>query len=775
MILESKRHLSLCAAAVVCGILAAGRPGKIWLLLCVLLLAVCVWQLFKCRKKTEAVAVGFLLAVTALASFLLYTHQERQYQIIIGQLRAGTQVQISGTVCRKEIKEKNYLYYLKHSYYKIKEKTYYGGSVILYYAEDVIPIGAVISASGEAETFAPAANEGNFDAKSYYRAQNITFRVFVDEMQEEVSARSLFRERLYRIQKRVSNVFAEELNERDAGILCTLVLGSKAQLEDETKQMYQSFGISHILAISGLHISFIGLGIYRILRKCRCSCYLSAGVSAFVTVCFALMSGFGVSAKRALFMYLILIGAQVIGRTYDAVNALALALLLILLENPAALLQNSFLFSFTAMISILATTALFRGNGRQEGKKTFWQSIYRRLLTGGAIQIWMLPLTAWFYYEVPVYAFFLNLLVIPLCGWLLGLGLVGGMAGLWFPVLSKWLLVFCHFILNLYDFAMEILGLLPGNRLMTGQPSVWFLFFYYLLLCCVYLFFGRKKLRRILGICAGVLAAVCLSGVRQEQFRIDFLDVGQGDGICISDGRGGHVFLDGGSSSEDEVGKYRLYPFLKYHQIKSIFAWIVTHGDEDHISGLLEVLEMGYPVEHLFLAEAMPRDEAFWQLVSAAEEAGSEITYIRAGDEIQLSGVKMICLYPDGEETEKDRNALSQVWLLEGHALSALFTGDIGEAQERKMQERGLLVPVDILKAAHHGSKTASSELFLHEISPELTVISCSVGNRYGHPHAMTLKRLAEIGSKICQTKEHGQITVKEEGGRIFVEYPCAK
>ena len=103
---------------------------------------------------------------------------------------------------------------------------------------------------------------------------------------------------------------------------------------------------------------------------------------------------------------------------------------------------------------------------------------------------------------------------------------------------------------------------------------------------------------------------------KRAQVRVDFLDVGQGDGICISDGGGTHVFIEGGSSSENQIGTYRILPFLKYNRIEKIDAWIVTHGDEDHISGLLEVLESGYEVSSLVLAEAMPKDDKWETLVS---------------------------------------------------------------------------------------------------------------------------------------------------------------
>lgn len=269
---------------------------------------------------------------------------------------------------------------------------------------------------------------------------------------------------------------------------------------------------------------------------------------------------------------------------------------------------------------------------------------------------------------------------------------------------------------------------------------------------------------------------LCLLFPQKRQMRIDFLDVGQGDGICIADKAGHHIFIDGGSTSEKNVGIYRILPFLKYHQIRMIDAWIVTHGDEDHISGLIEILNDGYPVRYLVLAEAMPEDEQKKLLVSAAEEAGTEIIFVCAGDALKMKGFTMECIFPAEWETGEDANSLSQVWLLQEGDFSVLFTGDIGEAQEKLLLERKKLQDVTLLKAAHHGSKNSSSESFLEAIEPDVTVISCGEHNVYGHPHAETLERLDAVGSEIFCTMECGQITLFMDKKEIwYVHYPCAK
>ncbi len=379
---------------------------------------------------------------------------------------------------------------------------------------------------------------------------------------------------------------------------------------------------------------------------------------------------------------------------------------------------------------------------------------------------------------------------------------MGGLLGLYFTQISKWILILCHFILLLYEKSIAVVNCLPFSQVITGKPSAWMMLFYYVVLVGVCLRYLGKKTDS--GMCGQspysemrnrhpntevpdryqepgtpdrypgftvpgavrflpvVLLIFILFVPKREFCRVDFLDVGQGDGIYLSDGTGMHVMIDGGSSSENEVGAYRIEPFLKYHGVKKVDVWILTHGDEDHYSGLLELLEDGYPVEYLLLATSMPEDETRETLIEAAEANGTEVVFAKAGDFIRLTDAEMTCLYPSAEDTGEDTNALSQVWMFEKDGMSVLFTGDIGEEQEELLIERGLLSDCVVLKAAHHGSKYSSCAEFLEALLPEYTVISCGEGNSYGHPHAETLQRLEDAVSEILQTQEVGQITFYE-------------
>ncbi len=794
------------------------------------------------RRRERRIVAGIVLMLL-VAAFALCGAQDRSYGQIQELVETDPGRELSGTVYKKEIRSDRCLYYLHTSYKK----------VIVYDDTDEVPIGSAVTVRGTWQAFSRATNEGAFDYAEDYREQKISFRVFAEEITVEREPRFSFREGLYRLQQRISAVFADSLSAREAGVLAQLTVGNKGLMDAEVRALYQEAGISHILAISGLHISILGFGVYRFLRKLHLPRHLCEGIGCGLVLCFVLMCGTGTSAVRALVMYFLLMGSYAFGRTYDSLNALALAALILLVPNPMNLYRSGFQFSFLAMTAIVLWSALTRraaerkearlrtagetSAGGSAGQPTapgsektdsllrrLGADLRSRLLFGAFLQMALLPLTAWCYFEVPLYATFLNLVILPLCSALLGFGLGGGVLGIFFPQAAKWLLIPCHLILRFYEGMVTLTNRLPLHSWITGQPSAWrMLAFYAALLFACWVFlrgtedvprsFAQKKpffsarlfakiRRRILTDQSGkwafvlpVLLLTVLLFVPQRQYsRIDFLDVGQGDGIYLTDGAGGHVMIDGGSSSENSVGQYELEPFLTYHAVRRVDAWILTHGDADHYSGLLELLESGYRIDRLVLAAAMPRDAAWEALTVAAEANGTEVVYVAAGDEIALSDAVMTCLYPaaeDGDASDAnaergsfadaaagdevpstggsastDTNEFSQVWEFSKDGLSVLFTGDIGADEERLLSERGLLSDEVVLKVAHHGSKYSSSADFLAAVSPEYAVISCGENNTYGHPAPETLERLADVGCEIYETPQCGQITFYEKRGK---------
>ena len=192
--------------------------------------------------------------------------------------------------------------------------------------------------------------------------------------------------------------------------------------------------------------------------------------------------------------------------------------------------------------------------------------------------------------------------------------------------------------------------------------------------------------------------------------------------------------------------------------------WFLSHLDEDHINGMLEVAESGFPIHCLVLAEGIVRDDAWRDLMDFADSRGISILYMKQGSVLQggKESWKITCLYPEDRNEETDRNNASMVLFYESGNIRGLFTGDLSAEQERRLAEEYELSKADVLKVSHHGSRFGTCEELLNAFSPKAAIISCGRNNIYGHPGEETLQRLFKAGTAVFDTRFDGQIKIRE-------------
>lgn len=586
-----------------------------------------------------------------------------------------------------------------------------------------------------------------------------------------------------------------------AGVLGAMLLGEKSFLSGERKELYRQSGIAHILAISGLHISILGAAAFALMRRAGGSYMLSSAVSMGLLAAFGLMAGMGISTARAVVMFGIFLGAQCCGRAYDSMNALAVAAACILLHNPCALFLAGFQFSFAAVAGVLLgkeACLVFRPRYR----------LTETVLASLSIQALTLPLTAWYYFEIPVYSVLLNLFVLPFMGLVLVAGLLGGIAGIlsctWMPpglvlgTASRAMLCACAFVLEYFAKAGELFLKLPKAVQVTGQPEGWQMALYYLLLFG-YVWIsaklrenglwrmhkdagsrsadgkdsraaGLRHIRRMQKLAAAASSGICLCILF---FRVPgpaevvALDVGQGDAVYIRTSGGLDVFVDGGSSDVKQAGTYRILPFLKSRGVAEIDCWFVSHLDQDHISGLKEAIDSGYGIGQVVFAKGVVKDEAYEALAGQLAGRGIAAGYLGRGDVLHAGQASFRALAPDGPGT--DRNAQSLVLLYEDGGFSGFFSGDISVQEERRLAAQERPGRAVLYKAAHHGSKHSNSMELLECLKPQVCIVSCSADNDYGHPGKEAVEHMESCGSTVCYTMHSGQIRVRQDAGGIRV------
>ena len=319
----------------------------------------------------------------------------------------GEQVSLYGTV--ENIVRKENSRQLWISNVCLSSDISYQRQVLVYENQNIpLKIGYVVKVQGSCHLFSCPSNPGQFDEKSYYDTLGVGFTLKKSSVSVVKKREFFFRQGLFELRQSLSEVLYSVVGKENGGLLCAMLLGDKAALDKEEKELYRIGGISHVFAISGLHISLLGMLLYRILRKWKRSygcCVLVGG--SFMTA-YGFLVGWGVSAQRAMIMFFVFLGAELLGRSYDLLSGWSLAGILILIWEPRLLFQCGFQLSFLSVSAIggvyprLQKSFLFRGK--------YWDNI----LPGWVISLVTLPCTLYWFYEFMPYGLMLNLLVLPL-------------------------------------------------------------------------------------------------------------------------------------------------------------------------------------------------------------------------------------------------------------------------------------------------------------------------------------------------------------------------
>lgn len=561
-----------------------------------------------------------------------------------------------------------------------------------------------------------------------------------------------------------------------AGLPQAMLTGIRDGLSEPVRVDLSTAGASHIVAVSGLHVSMLTAVLFLLLGRGKRSVFLGLPLLAL----FVLMTGASPSVVRAALMLGLMLLAPLAGEENDPPTSLALAGLLILLANPWAAANVSFQLSFGAVAGLLLVTrpllqALLalprvRRLTDWQGPKR-WPRLPRTLLvrltrrslqwlctgvsaTLGAL-IFTAPIAAAVYGSMPVYAVLTNLFVLPLAtlcltGGLavLALGLVSTTLGSWAGWVLAWpvraIFAVCRFTARL-----------PGHTLWMDGFGVGFLVFAYVLILLLVLLRQRRVGVPLLCLLAGLAACVGLQGLDAASgaFIITVLDVGQGQCVCMRSG-GFTAVVDCGGSGSSAGG--RAAQWLDRQGADRLDVLILTHYDRDHVNGAAALLAR-VPVDAVWLPETDFDPESRAEVEEAALAAGAELRSVTADTTLPFPGGTLQIFAP---VSDRNDNAACVSVLYSAGEYDMLITGDLDAAGEYALLERHALPRVELYVAGHHGSARSSTEALLETIRPETVFVS--VGrNSYGLPSAAALDRFAAVGARVLRTDECGDLSIR--------------
>jgi competence protein ComEC len=634
-------------------------------------------------------------------------------------------------------------------------------------------------------------NPGAFDYAGYFKLKGLAGTAYCDQKNIRIingsDPEKLFLRVVRVIEKTRLDFYAfilDHTGPSETGkALAALITGKTELITPDLRELFSKAGISHLFAISGLHLSIIGflffsgisnfLSIFPKFLITGRSKKLAGAITVIPLMVYCIFSGFSPSTQRAFIMTLALLFSLISEKEKDFPSSLSMAGILILFIDSAALFSISFQLSFIAVGFIVGGLSLIK-------KEAF---LYKDNLLGKTAMLLCVsffaslgtfPLTAHYFHTISIVQLISNLVFIPVVGFvLLPLGIVSLLGFSFFPVFSGWIIHLCHFLISFSILFSGVIASMPFSwaRIMSLDwieitlIYLMFTFFYALL----------KRKRKISG---AILLVIGVLGIynflngpsikNPDILAITIMDVGQGNSALIQTPQGRHILVDGGGFAElsaFDTGKYILAPFLWQNKIDTLDYIILSHPESDHLNGLIYILN-NFKV-HTFIKNADMREtEAYKKLMETCKKNRIRIWEpSERGEAIYLGQTAVIFLETADHYASGDLNNNSLVFRISYKRFSMLFPGDILSAREKSLAGKNALnLHSNILLSPHHGSSSSSTEIFLDKIMPKSVIISCGRNNRYKFPHPDVLKRYNDMGIHIFRTDRDGAVFISSDG-----------
>ncbi|NWH05674.1 DNA internalization-related competence protein ComEC/Rec2 [Desulfobacter latus] len=644
-------------------------------------------------------------------------------------------------------------------------------------------------------------NPGGYDYKFRMRLKGITGSIYADSrtiVQTGKLNRSFFAGGMRFLQQtrdRFSNHVAQAAQNTDKSppdffssqaraVLAALVTGQKEMIHEKTRDNFSKAGLSHLLAVSGLHMSLVGLGFFSIFvfilnRKpafvITGHAKKTAGVLTLLPLsAYAFFAGFSPSTQRALIMAAVFLTSFLLEKEKDPLNTLYVAASLILLIDPGALFSISFQLSFTCVFFIISGF-IFLGRTLGMPENKWIKKIGLTILTTVFAGIGSAPVTAFYFNMFSMVQMTTNLVMIPVIGFLcLPLGLAGLLSMDFGPGLAH---LFLTLDIHILSHCLQVIHWIASfewtwARVITPRPIEIFIY-YALILCLGFAIMEKNKeaiylafLLTAAGIVStgqGILKRFC-----PGKLVVHTLDVGQGNAAVVITPDGKTMLIDAGGfggRSTFDTGRYIVGPFLWKNWIPALDAVILTHPDSDHMNGLPFIFE-NFKVRQWIKNNDSSSSVFFKRLMDIAEKKKIKI-HVPGPDPIRFSWnqVKVKIFGRKSIGLAGNRNNNSLVTRLDFLSFSMLFPGDIEQTRERELTHlKNFNLKADILMAPHHGSCSSSSKIFLDKVSPAGVIISCGYMNRHKFPCMPVLQRYRRDRITIFRTDLMGAVTVQSDG-----------
>lgn len=549
--------------------------------------------------------------------------------------------------------------------------------------------------------------------------------------------------------------------QRTGNLLLGILIGERDNIQENIIESFKTANLSHILAVSGAHTSYIILGITYIISKSKTPKKVGYIITIIFLLLFIIITGATYSVVRACIMAIILIGAKLCYRKENFTTSICISLLIILIQNPFAINDIGLKLSFMGTIGIIVfnknITNLFI-------KLKIKEKIAKILSITFSAQLMIMPITVLNFNTISLTFFISNLLASPLLGIIIVLGFISVFISFILQPISKILFFALNIVLELLILISKFTSQIPYSLILVKTPNIVFAIIYYILILFLnYIFFIKenltrrfqrkiikiitiKNIKKVIKKVAIVLLIILLFTnlikIINPRLKIYFIDVGQGDSTLIVTPKNKKILIDGGEGTPEVLLSY-----LLDRRINKIDYIIISHFDSDHCNGLIEIIEK-IKVKNIIISRQSEESEEYKKILNIIKQKNIKVSIVKEKDKIFIEKDFYIeILNPAEELAFQDLNNNSIVAKLIYINFSMLFTGDIEKAEENLINKYKNNLKSTILKVSHHGSKTSTSEEFLKYVKPEIALIGVGENNKFGHPNQSTIEKLKNARS----------------------------
>lgn len=760
-----------------------------------------IYRYFRYIKLIFTKQVIFLIVMASIISNTILIFQENRHK----NLYPEENINVEGIIVSNQ-EEREYKNRYKLKVLAVNDSdTYKATQIYIEVKKDIkLQYGDKVVLQGEFLKGSEQRNTGGFDYQLYLKSINIYGTLKVEDYQK-ISSDNVngIDKSIHAIKIAVSENIEKILEEREGQIVKGLILGDTTDLEEELKEKFQIANISHVLAVSGMHIIYIIIGIEIVFKKWLGKRYVKY-VIMMGLLFYMSITGFTSSIVRAGIMGMMNLIAFLVYRKNDIWTSIAISLGIILIQNPYAITGVGLQLSYLGTIGIILfhknvkqyfdNLKFIKNNIRIKRNKRIFKIIENLkdiLSVTLSAQLMILPIMLYHFNVIGIYFIITNILVSIIIGPIMFLSIIFIFSSFIHLKLSQFISIFLSFGIKVL-IQISDLANLPFSKIYIGTPSILLIIIYYIIIFTnnqIYMIYSAKYLngtkRRVKNLIAlmkyklyekkkkiwktyqeilkerniklcilktykWIILIIFLSGICQfqQKLKIHFLDVGQGDSCFIITPNHKTILIDGGGSTSNsfDVGKDTVIPYLLDRGYTKINYVFISHFDQDHVGGILPVLEELH-IGQIFISPQAEKSENYETFLELVKQKNLKVQEVKAGDKIVIEDIIFQILWPIEKQIEENMlNNNAMVMKLQYKSFSMLFTGDIEEIAEKKIlnlyKDNADKLNTTVLKVAHHGSKSSSTEEFLKVVNSKVAIIGVGENNMFGHPNNEVLERL---------------------------------